>query len=128
MWSRFRRAREHASGVSINMPVEKNKIWISALHGATDRLDENAKSAMMKRAGEQCAKDLMALCEKRLGVKMGSVNDLVTGRNELHPVQCFCSHGMMETVFSQICKSPVEVEIKRSNGRDDHGCEFLIRT
>ncbi len=49
-----------------------------------------------------------------------------SGLIELHPVQCYCSQGMMETIFSQIAKKPVEVKIKRSIGRGDAVCEFVI--
>ena len=45
---------------------------------------------------------------------------------ELHPVQCYCSQGLMETIFSQIAKESVKVEIKRTIGRGDDVCEFLI--
>lgn len=49
-----------------------------------------------------------------------------SGLIELHPVQCYCSQGMMETIFSQVSKKTVEVKIKRSIGRGDDVCEFLI--
>jgi hypothetical protein len=50
-----------------------------------------------------------------------------SGLIELHPVQCYCSQGMMETVFSQVSGKTVEVEIKRSIGRGDDVCDFLIK-
>ncbi|MGE5893794.1 MAG: hypothetical protein ACM34I_07045 [bacterium] len=50
-----------------------------------------------------------------------------SGLIELHPVQCYCSQGMMETIFSKMAKKPVEVTIKRSVGRGDDVCEFLIK-
>ena len=116
----------------------------------------------MRPAGEACAKELMALCEKCLGRKISSIEDLVTEWNilrdernlkgkwvsegnavkgifgecgcplirsgliELHPVQCYCSQGMLETLFSQVSKKMVDVKIKRSIGRGDDVCEFLI--
>ncbi len=49
-----------------------------------------------------------------------------SGLIELHPVQCYCSQGMMETIFSQVSEKAVEVEIKRSIGKGDDVCEFLI--
>ncbi|MGD0885358.1 MAG: hypothetical protein ABSA46_10905 [Thermodesulfovibrionales bacterium] len=49
-----------------------------------------------------------------------------SGLIELHPVQCYCSQGMMETLFSQVSKKMVDVKIKRSIGRGDDVCEFLI--
>ena len=50
-----------------------------------------------------------------------------SGLVELHPVQCYCSQGMMETVFSRFAKKPVEVKINRSIGRGDDVCEFTIK-
>lgn len=49
-----------------------------------------------------------------------------SGMIDLHPVQCYCSQGMMETVFARVAKHPIRVEIKRSIGRGDSVCEFLI--
>ncbi len=50
-----------------------------------------------------------------------------SGLIELHPVQCYCSQAMMEAIFSQVSKKTVGVEIKRSIGRGDDVCEFVIR-
>lgn len=50
-----------------------------------------------------------------------------SGLIELHPVHCYCSQNMMETVFSRISEKPVEVKINRSIGRGDDVCDFLIR-
>ncbi len=50
-----------------------------------------------------------------------------SGLIELHPVQCYCSQGMMETIFSQVAEKTVDVEIKRSIGRGDDVCDFLIK-
>ncbi len=49
-----------------------------------------------------------------------------SGLIELRPVQCYCSQGMLETIFSRVAKGTVAVEIKRSIGRGDKVCEFLI--
>ncbi len=49
-----------------------------------------------------------------------------SGLIELHPVQCYCSQAMMETVFSRAAKKTVEVRIIRSVGRGDEVCEFVI--
>ncbi len=52
-----------------------------------------------------------------------------TGALQTHrtsPVQCYCSQGLMETIFSQVAKKAVEVEIKRTIARGDDVCEFLI--
>ncbi len=45
----------------------------------------------------------------------------------LHPVQCYCSQGLMETIFSESAGKPVEAEIRRSIGRGDDVCDFLIK-
>lgn len=49
-----------------------------------------------------------------------------TGMIELHPVQCLCSQGMMEIIFSKVAKRAVKVEIKRAIGRGDDVCEFVV--
>lgn len=49
-----------------------------------------------------------------------------TGLIELHPVQCYCSQGLMETIFSHVTKRAVGVEIRRTIGRSDDVCEFVI--
>ena len=49
-----------------------------------------------------------------------------SGMIELHPVQCLCSQGMMEHIFSRASKSAVKVEIKRAIGSGDSVCEFII--
>lgn len=45
---------------------------------------------------------------------------------ELHPIQCLCSQGMMEIIFSKVAKRAVKVEIKRAIGRGDGVCEFVV--
>ena len=50
-----------------------------------------------------------------------------SGLIELHPVQCYCSQGLMETIFSEVAARPVQVEIKRSIGRGDKVCEFSVK-
>jgi len=45
---------------------------------------------------------------------------------ELHPIQCLCSQGMMEIIFSKAAKRAVKVEIKRAIGRGDDVCEFVV--
>lgn len=45
---------------------------------------------------------------------------------ELHPVQCYCSLGMMQTIFSRVAKRRVEVSLERSIGRGDDVCEFVV--
>lgn len=50
-----------------------------------------------------------------------------SGLIELHSVQCYCSQGLMETIFSQVTKKTVEVEIRRSIGRGDEVCDFIIK-
>jgi len=126
-------------------------------------MDGRSKAAIMRPAGVACASDLLSLCEKYLGKKVDSLENLVTGWNlvregrhltgrwviegssitgvfsecgcplvrsgliELHPVQCYCSQGLMETIFSRAAGKPVQVEIKRSIGRGDEVCEFSIK-
>lgn len=50
-----------------------------------------------------------------------------SGLVKLHPVQCYCSQSMMETIFSTVSGRPVEVKIIRSIGRGDGVCEFVVR-
>ncbi len=50
-----------------------------------------------------------------------------SGLIELHPVQCYCSQGMMETVFSEVARRPIEVEIRQTIGRGDDVCHFLVK-
>lgn len=50
-----------------------------------------------------------------------------SGLVDLHPVQCHCSQGMIEAVFSRVAKRKIGVEIKRSIGRGDDVCEFMVR-
>ena len=42
-------------------------------------------------------------------------------------IQCLCSQGMLETVFSQVTKRAIEVEILKSIGKGDDVCDSLIR-
>ena len=49
-----------------------------------------------------------------------------SGLIELHPIQCLCSQGMMEMIFSKVAKKAVRVEIKRTIGRGDSVCEFVV--
>lgn len=44
----------------------------------------------------------------------------------LHPVQCYCSRAMVESIFSEIAGKHVHAEIKRSIGRGDEVCEFNV--
>lgn len=48
------------------------------------------------------------------------------GLVELHPVQCWCSHNMMEAIFSRAAKGKASVEVKQSIGRGDKVCEFYV--
>jgi predicted hydrocarbon binding protein len=49
-----------------------------------------------------------------------------SGLIELHPVQCYCSQSLMETIFSEAAKKTAEVKIVRTIGRGDDVCEFVI--
>lgn len=147
----------------MNIPVTKNRSWVTGLHEGIRRLDRDQQRAIMQPAGAECAVDLMALCAKYLGKEVSSLEDLVTGWNtlrekrnlkgkwvfegggirgifgecgcplvrsglvELHPVQCYCSQGMMETIFSRVAGRPVEVEIGRAIGRGDDVCDFFVK-
>lgn|SRR5574341_956114 len=147
----------------MNLPINKNKSWISLLHKSISGLDENRQAAIMKPCGQGCASDILSFCEKFLGKKVNSLEDLITGWNamrdkrgltgrwefepnairgifrecgcplvrsgliELHPVQCYCSQGMMETIFSELAHKPIEVEIKQTIGRGNNVCHFLVK-
>jgi hypothetical protein len=50
-----------------------------------------------------------------------------SGMIALHPIQCLCSQGMMEMIFSKVAMRSVKVEIKRAIGRGDDVCEFVIK-
>ena len=50
-----------------------------------------------------------------------------SGLVELHPNQCLCSMGMVETAFTKAAKKEVEVILKRSIGNGDRVCEFLVK-
>lgn len=146
----------------MNLPLNKNKSWIAQLHKSIEQLDEAGKAAIMKPSGKACASDILLLCEKFLGKKVSSVEELVTGWNmirekrgltgrweheekairgvfmecgcplitsgliALHPVQCYCSQGMMETIFSEVAGRPIHVELKQTIGRGDPVCDFLV--
>jgi predicted hydrocarbon binding protein len=43
-----------------------------------------------------------------------------------NPVHCLCTVGMFETLFSEVCQGPVSVEVVKTIGDGDDGCEFYI--
>jgi predicted hydrocarbon binding protein len=43
-----------------------------------------------------------------------------------NPVHCLCSAGLMEHIFSAVCKGPVNVEVVRTIGQGDDKCEFYV--
>lgn len=49
-----------------------------------------------------------------------------SGLIQLHPIQCLCSQGMMDAIFSKVAKKAISVEIKRTIGRGDKVCEFAV--
>ncbi|WP_035239159.1 DUF6144 family protein [Desulfobacter vibrioformis] len=52
---------------------------------------------------------------------------LVRGKYvKLHPIQCLCSKGMIETIFSKVSQTNVKVEMKQSIGNGDNMCEFKV--
>jgi predicted hydrocarbon binding protein len=147
----------------MDLPINKNKSWISLLHKSISGLDKDQQATVMKPCGQGCAADILSLCEKFLGKKVNSLEDLITGWNmirdkrgltgkwefelnairgifkecgcplvrsgliELHPVQCYCSQGMMEMIFSEVAHKTIEVEIKQTIGRGDEVCHFLVK-
>ncbi len=147
----------------MDLPVSKNRSWIAQLHKSIGKLDTEEQAQVMKSCGQGCASDLLSICEKILGKKVGSLEDLVAGWNmlreqrgltggwkfepnavrgkfgecgcplvrsgliELHPVQCLCSQGMMETIFSTVARRPVQVELLQTIGRGDEACHFLVK-
>ena len=148
---------------NMNLPIAKNRSWVSLLHKSIAGLDEQQQAAVMKPCGEGCAEDILALCEKILGRKVETIEDLVKGWNlrreqrgmngkwefeqnairgvfkecscplvssgliELHRTQCYCSQGMMETIFSKVAGRRIEVEVKQTIGRGDQVCHFLVK-
>ena len=147
----------------MNIPVEKNRHWISDLHKSIAGLDESQQAGLLKPCGRGCAVELLALCEKILGRSVATIEDLVEAWNirreqrglsgrwkfepggvravinecscplvtsgliELHPSQCWCSQGMMETIFSKVACRPVRVELIETIGRGGTVCHFLAR-
>jgi hypothetical protein len=49
-----------------------------------------------------------------------------SGLIELHPVQCLCSQGMTEMIFSRVAKRTAKVAIRRAIGKGDDICEFVV--
>ena len=147
----------------MNLPIAKNKSWVSLLHRSIAGLDEQQQAAIMKPCGQGCAEDILLLCEKILGRKVETIEDLIAGWNlrreqrglngkwefeqdtimgvfrecscplvssgliELHRTQCYCSQGMMESIFSRVAGRPVEVEIKQTIGRGNKVCHFVVK-
>jgi hypothetical protein len=48
------------------------------------------------------------------------------GLSKPNPVHCLCTIGLFETIFSKVCKGPVEVEVLKTIGYGDEVCEFNI--
>ncbi len=65
----------------MNLPINKNKSWVSLLHASISGLDEQQQALIMKPCGQGCAADILSLCERYLGRNVGSLDDLVTGWN-----------------------------------------------
>lgn len=51
-----------------------------------------------------------------------------SGMIALHPIQCYCSQGLMEAAFGKVAKHPVTAGIVRAIGWGDSVCEFVITT
>ena len=43
-----------------------------------------------------------------------------------NPIHCLCSVGMMESLFSAVCRGPVSVELVKAVGLGDDVCEFYV--
>jgi predicted hydrocarbon binding protein len=43
-----------------------------------------------------------------------------------NPTHCLCSVGMMESLFSAVCKGPVSVQLVQAVGMGDEACEFYV--
>lgn len=43
-----------------------------------------------------------------------------------NPVHCLCSVGLMEGIFSAVCRGPVSVEVVKAIGFGDNVCEFYV--
>jgi predicted hydrocarbon binding protein len=43
-----------------------------------------------------------------------------------NPVHCLCSVGLMESLFSAVCRGPVSVEVVKAIGFGDDVCEFYV--
>jgi predicted ArsR family transcriptional regulator len=43
-----------------------------------------------------------------------------------NPVHCLCSQGMMESLFSTVCRGQVSVELVKSIGSGHDVCEFHV--
>jgi predicted hydrocarbon binding protein len=41
---------------------------------------------------------------------------------------CYCSRGWIKKVFETVLKRPLDVQLKKSIGRGDKFCKFVIRT
>lgn len=43
-----------------------------------------------------------------------------------NPIHCLCSIGLMEGIFSAVCRGPVSVEVVKAIGFGDDRCEFYV--
>ncbi len=43
-----------------------------------------------------------------------------------NPIHCMCTVGMFERIFSAVCQGPVRVEVVKTIGAGDGGCEFTV--
>jgi hypothetical protein len=67
----------------MGIAAKKNQRWVAGLHEGIDQLDQDLKNKIMKPAGNNCALDLLALCEKYLEKRIESIEGLVSGWNVL---------------------------------------------
>jgi hypothetical protein len=97
----------------IGRPVESVSDLVSAWNGLREK--RNLSGRWSIRANMVKGKFLECGCPL---VRSGLI--------ALHPTQCLCSKGMMETVFSMVSDGPVKVDVERSLGRGDDVCEFSV--
>lgn len=48
------------------------------------------------------------------------------GLAEPNPTHCLCSQGMWERLFAEVHKGPITVEMVKTVGFGDDGCEFYV--
>lgn len=144
--------------------IQRNNSWIEAVESALAGSGNTSLAKdVMKAAGKECAHQILAECQRILGKKPETIDELLEATNvrrlkqlnlpnlweregnkaHLHihecgctlvkaglakpnPIHCLCTVGMFETLFSEVCQGPVSVEVVKTIGGGDDGCEFYI--